>query len=184
MIEQLVEIGNRIAGLRDLCGFTDEEVAKKLGMSVEEYLTYESGECDFSYSTLYNLAALFEVDVLSIIRGESPKLTNFSIVRKDKGFHIKRDDAYEYKLLAYTFKDKKANPMLVTASPKHTSPVLHTHAGQEFNYVVAGKIKLYLGDMITELEEGDSAYFDSTIPHTQIAVGETDGKYIAIVIEE
>ena len=61
MTEQLKEMGMRMADLREVMGYTAVEVAERLGITEEEYLAYESGEKDFSFSTMYNVAKIFNV---------------------------------------------------------------------------------------------------------------------------
>ena len=62
-------------------------------------------------------------------------------------------------------------------------PALHKHEGQEFNYVVSGSMEFHLGEMTYVLEEGDSIYFDSSIPHAYKALGRAPAKFLAIVIK-
>ena len=57
-----------------------------------------------------------------------------------------------------------------------------THKGQEFNYVLKGTILLNYGKNEITLNEGDSVYFDSTVPHFQNAV--TDEAVFLTVINE
>ena len=54
MTDQLQEIGARLAALRDFCDTTAEEMAKQLNLSLEDYLAYENGQRDFSFSFLFN----------------------------------------------------------------------------------------------------------------------------------
>jgi quercetin dioxygenase-like cupin family protein len=183
MIEQLLEMGTRLTALREIKGFSPEDLSEKLDMTVEEYLAYEKGEKDFSFSFMYNVASILEVDVFNLMSGQSPKLSNCAIVRKGHGYHIKKDKEYEYKHLAYTFKDKKAEPFLVTVMPNLEENLeFHSHEGQEFNYVVSGKISFYIGDLFYELEKGDSVYFDSSIPHAERASGDKVAKFVAVVM--
>jgi quercetin dioxygenase-like cupin family protein len=123
------------------------------------------------------------VDVVELISGESPKLKTCALVRKGEGFKITRNAAYDYKHLAFTFRDKKAEPCLVTVEPKEGEvPALHTHEGQEVNYMVSGRMEFHLGGISYELEEGDSVYFDSGIPHAARALGAQPAKFIAVVV--
>jgi len=48
---------------------------------------------------------------------------------------------------------------------------LHEHAGVELLYVVSGKVELRTRDEIHELEQGDSIYFDSGVPHGYRRIG-------------
>jgi len=184
MTEQLKEIGMRLAALRDICELSTADISKKMGISEEEYISYENGEKDFSFSFLYNAAAILGVDVLDIISGESPKLSICTVVRKGDGYAIQRRSAYDYRHLAFTFRNKKAEPFMVTVEPKEdVIPTLHDHEGQEFNYVVSGAMRFYIGDISYDLEEGDSVYFDSRVPHAMKAIGGKPAKFLAVVMK-
>jgi len=159
------------------------DMAEKLGVDENTYLAYENGEKDFSFSFMYNAAEILGVDVLDIISGDAPKLSMCCMVKKGKGYSVKRAHEYDYKHLAYTFRGKKGEPFLVTITPDNGRPVMHGHEGQEFNYVLSGKMMLYIGDISYELSEGDSVYFDSSVPHAQVALGDMEAQFIAVVIK-
>lgn len=180
---ELKEIGLRVASLREMCEISALEMAEKLEISEDDYIAFEHGEYDFAISTLNNIALILGVDILDIISGESPRLSTCTVVKKGKGFVVKRNPGYEFSHLAYTFKDKKAEPFLVTIEPNGNPPVMDEHEGQEFDYVLSGKMMLYIGDICYELNEGDSAYFDSTIPHAHKVIGESTAKFIALVLK-
>ena len=183
MNTQIKDIGMRLASLRDDSEISVEEMAQKLGEDVETYKKYENGEMDFSFSFIYNAAEVLGVDVLDLISGDQPTLSMCSMVKKGQGYSVKREDEYDYKHLAYTFRNKKSEPFLVTITPDKTAPVMHGHEGQEFNYVISGKMKLFIGDISYELEEGDSVYFDSSVPHAVQAIGDEEAQFIAVVMK-
>ena len=183
MNTQIKDIGMRLQSLREDSEITIEEMASKLGEDMEIYKKYENGEMDFSFSFIYNAAEVLGVDVLDLISGDQPTLSMCSMVKKGQGYSVKREHEYDYKHLAYTFRNKKAEPFLVTINPDKSTPVLHGHEGQEFNYVISGKMKLYIGDICYELEEGDSVYFDSSVPHAEQADGDEPAQFIAVVMK-
>lgn len=180
---ELKEIGLRVASLRETCGLSATEMAERLEISEENYIAFEHGEYDFAISTLNNIALILGVDILDIISGESPRLSTCTVVKKDKGFVVNRNPGYEFQHLAYTFKSKKAEPFLVKIDPSGNPPVMDEHEGQEFDYVISGSLLLYIGDICYELNEGDSAYFDSSIPHAHKNVGDTQAEFIALVLK-
>lgn len=186
MGEQLFEIGMRLAALRDACDFSTAEMAAKLGITEDEYSAYERGEKDFSFSFLYNAANVLSVDVLDIISGETPRLSTCTVVRAGEGYSINRRAAYDYRHLAFTFRNKLAEPFLVTVEPsgEGVTPTLHAHGGQEFNYVVEGEMQLYIGEISYILKTGDSVYFDSGVPHAMRALGGAPTKFLAVVMNE
>jgi quercetin dioxygenase-like cupin family protein len=185
MTEQLQEIGARLGALRDIFDIPVEKMAETMKISVDEYSAYESGKKDFSFSFLQNAAQFFNVDVVEIISGESPKLTKCALVRKGEGYDIERRKAYDYKHLAFTFSNKKAEPFMVTVEPKEgeTPPTLHSHDGQEFDYMLSGIMEFHFDNIVYELNEGDSVYFDSSVPHAMKAAGKQAVKFLAVVIK-
>jgi quercetin dioxygenase-like cupin family protein len=184
MTDQLKEIGARLGALRDIFDITVEKMAQTMKISVDEYTAYESGQRDFSFSFLQNAASILGVEVVEIISGESPRLTKCALVRKGEGFDIERRKAYDYKHLAYTFTKKKAEPFLVTVEPKENEKLVqHSHEGQEFDYMVSGRMEFHFDNIVYELAEGDSVYFDSGTPHAMRAIGDKSAQFLAVVIK-
>ena len=182
MTEQLVEIGRRLSALRDIMGISANEMAKNMNLSLEEYLAYEHGQKDFSFSFLYSAANTLGVDVVEIISGGTPKLATCAVVRKGEGYDVSRLKAYKYKHLAFTFKNKKAEPFIVTVEPdagEEFKP--HTHKGQEFNYILSGKLEFHHDNSVYTLNEGDSVYFDASLSHAMKAAGKKPAQFIAVV---
>jgi len=167
MTEQLIEIGQRLKALREIVGLTEAEMAEKCGTDVKTLQEYERGERDFSFSFLYS------------------RLSICSVVKNGEGLSIERRKAYSYKHLAYTFRNKKAEPFMVEVEPKDgdEAPERHGHEGQEFNYVVEGSMDFFIGDMTYVLETGDSVYFDSSVPHAMRARGGKKTRFIAVVMK-
>lgn len=183
MNDQIKDIGMRLKYLREDMEISTKDMSEKLDVDENTYIAYENGDMDFSFSFIYNAADVLGVDVLDLISGSAPTLSMCSLVKKGKGYSVKREDEYDYKHLAYTFRNKKAEPFLVTITPDTKPPVMHGHDGQEFNYVLSGKMMLYIGDISYELSKGDSVYFNSGVPHAQVALGDKEAQFIAVVIK-
>lgn len=188
MENKLMEIAFRIRELRDILEFTPEEMAEATATSVEEYLEYESGSKDFSFTFLYQCAKKFGVDMVELVTGENPRLSFYSIVRKDEGLPIKRRAGFNYQHLAYLFKNKTCEPFLVTAPYQEevqNEPIhLSYHKGQEFDYVIEGELKIQLEDHTEILHAGDAIYYNSGHGHGMIATGGKECKFIAVVLKE
>lgn len=185
MTEQIKAIAFRIRDLRDICGLTQAQVAEASGVPMEEYIAYENGERDFSFSHLFNIAGVLGVDISDLLTGESPKLRGYVLTRAGKGLAFDRRKAYHYQHLAYNFRDKKAEPFIVTVEydPNQLSgKTAHAHEGQEFDYVLEGHMKIVLGGNDVYLGPGDSIYYDSSLPHAMYAL-EADARFIAVVIK-
>ena len=85
-MENLKQIGMRVREVRDQAGFTDEQMASALNVPVKEYRAYEAGSEEAPFSFYYRVAERFGIDVSSIINGESPNLSSYTITRSGEGF--------------------------------------------------------------------------------------------------
>ena len=184
-LEQIQSIAMRIRDMREISGLSAAEVAQKAGIGVGDYQAYESGKSDFSFSHLFNIAQVLGVDISDLLTGESPKLHGYILTRAGEGLQFNRRDQYLYHHLAYNFKNKLAEPFIVTVSkdPRDAQKQAHSHEGQEFDYVLEGTLKIALGGNELYLKQGDSVYYDSSLPHAMYAP-EGDCRFIAVVIKE
>lgn len=181
--EQIKQIAQRINFLRDTLDMTEEEVAKALSLPVEEYISYENGEKDIPISIIYSVASVLGVDPTEILLGEAPRMAEYCVTRKNAGVMIERYPGYSFEALAHNFIGRDKEPMIVTLSSSDKKSALVSHSGQEFNYVLEGKIGVTLGNKTIELNAGDSVYFLPSIPHGQFAISET-AKFLTIIDKE
>lgn len=184
MSEQIKAIAIRIRELREISGLSAGTLAKEMGVSTETYVGYESGEIDIPVGFLYELANKYKVELTVILTGSEPKLRSYSIVRKGDGVVVDRKKQYHYLSLAYNFVGKKAEPFMVTIDPKEEDDdvSLSSHPGQEFNYMVEGRLQIFIDGHEAILETGDSLYFDSQKPHGMKALDDKPAKLLAIII--
>jgi quercetin dioxygenase-like cupin family protein len=185
MDEQLKQIGERLRGLRDVLDIPVSEMAETIGIASEKYEQIERGEADITISNLMKIAKKYGISTEELIFAETPHMKSYFVVRNGQGVSIERTKAYKYQSLVSGFVNHKADVFIVTVEPK---PGAHTvyknsHAGQEFNLVLEGKMELYIGGKTILLEEGDSIYFDSTKPHGMLAVGDKAVKFLAFTVE-
>ena len=78
---KLQEMAARIRELRQIVGFSVEEMAAKTDLSVAEYSACEAGDSDLNFAFLYRCALVLGVDVTEIIEGASPKLSSYTLTR-------------------------------------------------------------------------------------------------------
>ena len=183
MDEQIKLIADRLRGMRDVLGISAEEAATTCDITSEQYLNYESGRIDIPVSILHRMAQKFNLDLTTLLTGEEPHMHSYTLTRKDKGTSVERRKTYKYEALAGNFLHRKADPFIVTVEPKDETTVsFNSHPGQEFNLLLEGKIKFFLGSKVMILEPGDSIYFDSGLPHGMVATENKTAKFLAIIL--
>lgn len=184
MADELKLIASRIKELRDICGYEVDDMAKILGVDKAKYLSYEEDGEDIPISVIYKIANEFGVDFSEILTGKSPKLKTFCATKNGQGIKNERYPGYHFETIGYKFKNRFMETMIVTVAPHNKGHKLDVHNGQEFNYVLEGTILVEIGEETVVLNEGDSIYFDSTIPHGHQALNGKEAKFLTVIAEK
>ena len=182
MIDEIKMIADRVRELRDILEISVEDMAEKIGVSVEQYLMYENAEDDIPVGKLYLMASEMGVDPTVLLAGQTPRMEEYTVIRGGKGVTVERYAGYRFTSLAFNFKNRDMEPMIVSLLPSDEMPELVTPAGQEFNYVLEGKVAVTIGKKTHILEAGDSVYFNPALPHGQHAV-DAPAKFLTVINE-
>jgi transcriptional regulator with XRE-family HTH domain len=176
------QIAGRIKELREIEAISAMDMATDINIPLETYAQYESGALDIPISVLYKIANRLGTDTTVLLTGEDPRMDTASVCRAGKGVEIERYPGYEFSSLAYNFKNRTMEPLLVRLDPNKAPAATVSHSGQEFNYVIEGVVKVTVGEREYLLEAGDSIYFNALLPHGQSAV-KVPSQFITIIQE-
>ena len=183
---KLQEVAIRIREMRDICGFTVEEMAQKTEVSVEEYNAYEAGKLDFPFSFIHKCALAFDIGITDLLEGRSAHLSSYTVTRKGEGQETAKEAGISIMSVAPLFRQKIAEPYRVRYEydPALQNKPIHLtkHDGQEFDFVLEGKLKVQVGSNVEYLEAGDCIYYNSSTPHGMIAVDGQDCVFMAVVL--
>jgi mannose-6-phosphate isomerase-like protein (cupin superfamily) len=182
MQDTIDQIPGRIRELREIEEISAMDMAVDIDIPLETYARYESGDLDIPISVLYKIANRLGTDTTVLLTGEDPRMDTASVCRAGKGVEVERYPGYEFSSLAYNFKNRTMEPLLVYLDPSKPPAPAVTHSGQEFNYVVEGVVKVTVNKREYVLEAGDSIYFSALLPHGQSAV-KVPSKFITIIQE-
>ena len=183
---KLQEVAIRIREMRDICGFTVAEMAEKTEVSNAAYVAYEAGELDFPFTFIHKCAQAFGIGITDLLEGRSAHLSSYTVTRKGEGQETAKEAGISIMSVAPLFCKKIAEPYRVRYeydSELQNKPIhLVKHDGQEFDFVLEGKLKVQIGSNVEYLEAGDSIYYNSSTPHGMIAVDGQDCLFMAVVL--
>ncbi|MFR9523006.1 MAG: cupin domain-containing protein [Rikenellaceae bacterium] len=183
MNENIKEIAQRLCGLRDALDLEVGEIAAVCGVTTEQYEQYESGHVDIPVGMLYSISKHYNVEMSTLLFGQEPHMGSYFLTRKGTGAAVKRSEAYKYQSLAAGFAKRKANPFLVQVEPNDSDTVtLNSHQGEEFNMVLEGRMAVTIDGKELILDQGDSIYFDSNLPHGFKALDGKTIKFLTVII--
>ena len=183
---KMQQVAQRIRELREISGFTVEEMAQRTNLSVEEYVQCESGKKNLSVAFLYRCTLSFGVDMGDLLEGRSPKLRSYDLTRKGEGQRIEEAHHMVGYNLAADFRNRIALPLYMEMKyrpgAEYEDIQLTSHEGQECDIVIRGHMKIQIGGRTEILHPGDTIYYDSSTPHGMIAVDGEDCAFYAIVL--
>ena len=186
MNELLKDMSSRIKELREIGGKSTAEMARLTEVDERDYIDIESGKKDPPFTFLHKCALAFGIDITALLEGHSAKLSHFQVNRAGQGPVTVNEQGILIRNMAAMFKDRLATPYYVTydyderqqRAPIHTT----THAGQEFDYVVSGSMRVRVGNHEETLNTGDSIFYKSSTPHGMVAVGGKSCSFIAMIM--
>ena len=184
--DKLKEVAKRIREMREICDITETDMALKTEVSLEDYRAYENGELDFPFTFIHKCSLAFGIGITDLLEGQSAHLLSYTVTRKGQGQETAKEDGIEIQNLAPLFRKKIAEPYWVRyeySEELQSKPIhLTKHSGQEFDFVMSGRLKVQIGENVEYLSEGDSIYYNSSTPHGMIAVDGRDCLFVAVVL--
>ncbi len=171
-----VPVGKKIKKARTSKKITLDHVANETGFSIEYLKKVEAGKAIPPVGALLQIGRALEIDSGSLLKEPESKLQS-----RIKA-HTKRTDNYAYTTLTPGAENKhlKAFRVLIEAQQDHKGVDYH-HEGEEFVYVLSGKIEVVVGEHINNLEQGDSLHFNSGIRHKLRSVSDETAELVVVI---
>ena len=178
-------LGERILEARELRGLTLEDLSSRTGIPVARLERVESDRAIPPLGELVRLGKALEMKMgyfisagvdrpMCVVRAESrPKVAR-------RGGKAREQYGYVYESLAPEKANRLMEPFLVTLIPTEFREP-SSHDGQEFIFVLEGKIRAKVGKEVAVLNPGDSIYYDSSHPHLVKCYGKKPAKILAVI---
>ncbi len=178
MDHTIKNLGMKIRERRINKGLTQDVLSLRAGLTKSYVSLLEAGKKVPAISTLARIATALGINLGNFFES-SEDFSNVALVRKGERYPVVQRGTpfgYVYEALPIKKKNKIMEPFIVKVVPgkkhKKKKPEF-VHSGEEFDYVLEGKMKYIVDNKEYILEEGDAIYFDSTLKHSIEAVGDT-----------
>lgn len=176
-------IGQRLAALRAQRRITLERLAEVTGFTKGYLSKIENSRKVPPIGSLARIATALDADIAYFFQTRDAAARDaVSVVhRKDRQPVVRGGTAfgYDYATLAHNRRNKRMEPFLFSFPRRIDRHVHFRHEGEEFLFILSGKVEFEVNGERYILEEGDSLYFDSSLPHKGRALG---GSARAIVV--
>ncbi|NDZ79155.1 helix-turn-helix transcriptional regulator [Streptomyces sp. SID10853] len=173
--DDLPDVAPRLRELRRRGRLTLEAAARRAGLSPAHLSRLETGARQPSLPMLLSLARIYGTSVSELL-GEVPPERD-PVIRGDSRDSVEAD-GWTYHTAGSP--GRAMQPLRVRVPYGAQGELVRVHPGEEWLYVLSGKLRLTLGDAAHDLDPGDSAHFDSLTPH-RIAAATRDGTELLFV---
>lgn len=152
-----------------------DQIANETGFAVAYLKDIEAGKATPPVGALLQIAKALQIDSASLLRERSS-------LGKRQVDTTKRTENYGYETLTPGAENRRLKAFRVTVEAgRHHSGGGYQHEGEEFNYVLKGRVQVIVGDHVNELAAGDSLLFNSGVKHQLRNVGEETAELIAVI---
>ncbi|PJJ72799.1 helix-turn-helix protein [Diaminobutyricimonas aerilata] len=147
-----MELPARLRERRRRAGLTLAVAAERAGLSVSTLSRMETGERRVPLETAIDLARAYGVSLDELVADPTVSTPE-----------VQRHGTRTYTALGPTLRTHRAHRITIEASDVHPTP--RVHAGREWLYVLSGRMRLVLGDEDITVAAGETAEFDTRLPH-------------------
>lgn len=193
--QEEAKICARLKALRLARRIDLKTLAALSGFTEEQLRSLESGVRAPPFASLARLGRCLGEDLSYFFVDRSPAQAEqadrrVSIVRNGELKPVAKDDAalgFEYATLAHHMARKRMEPLYFTFSAHAQHDYFFEHPGEEFVFVLEGQLDFEIvidkEVRMIRLEQGDSFYFDSALPHRCFAAG-ADARALMVVVNQ
>lgn len=175
-----MKIGERLKRLRMINSLTQEELASRADLTKGFISQLENDATSPSIATLKDIVDVFGVSMQEFF---SDAADDENVVfGKDARVQATDDDEkIQVELLVPGAQNREMDPVLVTLEPGEEMDEQQFHEGEEFGFVLLGKIQLRLDDRLHTIKKDECFYFTSDKKHSVKNIGKTSAKILWVV---
>jgi len=173
-------IGQRLRELRKKHDWTLADVAKRTSISVGTLSKLERGKTDLNFTSVNKLANGLGLPVTDLTNPPGSFEGRRAITIGGQGVIFETPDVV-YEVLCSEVSNHQQGYLKVVIKSHRFDPNIpwHRHNGQEFIYVLAGRMELHTELYApVELKAGDSILFDSSMGHHYVSAGRKDAEIL------
>jgi transcriptional regulator with XRE-family HTH domain len=167
----LEQVGPRLRQLRSQRGVTLTALSESTGISKSTLSRLENGQRRASLELLLPLAQAYRVPLDDLVG--APEVG-------DPRIRLKASKVNGRTVLPLTRTPGGLQAWKIIVPPSNNKPQPKSHEGHEWLYVLAGRMRLVLGDHDLVLGAGEAAEFDTRVPHWFGSTGEQPAEILSM----
>jgi transcriptional regulator with XRE-family HTH domain len=157
-----MKIGERIRNLRQLSSLTQEELAERANLTKGFISQIERDLTSISLDSLIQILDALDENISDFFREASEE----KIVYREKDrVTIEKEHIKKFELLVPGSTNRRLEPILLTLQKGESTPKEKPHEGEEFGFVLRGRVNLRFGREVLKLKKGECFYLSAEKEH-------------------
>ncbi|MDR1371088.1 MAG: XRE family transcriptional regulator [Dysgonamonadaceae bacterium] len=182
-------IGNRIKSFRESKQITINEMVERSGLGIDQISQIEENAGLPSLASLIKISRVLGVRLGTFLddNDELGPVISRKQSHSNPVFSSNNDMGHKkhmsYFPLSAAKSDRHMEPFIIHIDPTEDGAdfIVSSHEGEEFIFCMEGIVEITYGKNQYLLEEGDSIYYDSIVPHHVHAAGKDGSKILAVI---
>ena len=150
-----MKIGERIKNLRQLSNLTQEELAERANLTKGFISQIERDLTSISLDSLIQILDALDENISDFFREASQEKI---IYRQKDRVAIEKEKIEKFELLVPGSTNRRLEPILLTLKRGESTPTEKPHEGEEFGFVLRGRVNLRFGKEVLKLKKGECFY--------------------------
>jgi transcriptional regulator with XRE-family HTH domain len=164
-----MQIGVKLKELRLQKNLSLEQIATEIGVTRSFLSQVEKNKTSPSISSLIKILGVLNIKMADFFR-EIEHTPGVVLKKEQRKIFSDQKTKVHVASLSTGFNSPQMEPFYAEMEKGATSEFIYSQ-GQSFCFILTGALELTLGDETYTLKPGDSAYFDSSVPHRWKVIG-------------
>ncbi len=173
----MAQVGTRLRDLRKQNGLTQQELADRAELTKGFISQLEQGQGTPSLVTLLDLIECLGTTPSDFFRADGSEKVVFG---EQDSFEKVDEEGNSITWIVPSAQSNQMEPVVVTLQPHAALPADDPHNGEEFGYVLSGRIALYRQETRFDVKAGESFYYEADKPHRIENPGGRPAKFLWI----
>jgi transcriptional regulator with XRE-family HTH domain len=157
-----MKIGERLRNLRQLSNLTQEELAERANLTKGFISQIERDLTSISLDSLTQILDALDENISDFFQ---EALQEKIIYREKDRVAIEKEKIEKFELLVPGSTNRRLEPLLLTLRKGEATPKEKPHEGEEFGFVLRGRINLRFGREVLKLKKGECFYLSAEKEH-------------------
>ena len=157
-----MKIGERIRNLRELSNLTQEELADRAGLTKGFISQIERDLTSISLDSFLQILGAMDENISDFFREASGEKI---VYQESDRVAIEKERIQRFELLVPGSTNRRLEPILLTLRKGQVTPQERPHEGEEFGFVLRGRVTLRFGKEVLKLKKGECFYLSAEKEH-------------------